>query len=75
MIAFTRPANINALSKETKLTLPKDHVSHYEREAALEPTALNRKIPREAFSELLDRIGGLLLQESRKMAIEIGSKA
>jgi hypothetical protein len=72
MMTFTRPVNINTLSKEKKLALLKDYVSHYEREAAVDPTTLNRKVPREAFSELLDRIGGLLLQESKSMAIEHG---
>ena len=71
-MAFTRPVNVNALSKEKKLALTREYVSHYEREAALDPTTLNRKVPREAFSELLDRIGGLLLQESRRMATEPG---
>ncbi|MDX6577106.1 MAG: hypothetical protein QOE96_3059 [Blastocatellia bacterium] len=71
-MAFTRPVNSNALSKEKKLALLKDYVSHYEHEAALDPTTLNRKVPREAFSELLDRIGSLLLQESRSMATEPG---
>lgn len=58
--------------QEEKPALLRDYVSHYEREAALDPTALNRKVQREAFSDLLDRIGGVLLEESRRMAIEAG---
>jgi hypothetical protein len=72
-MTFTRPVNSNALSKEKKLALLKDYVSHYEQEAALDSTTLNRKVPRETFSELLDRIGSLLLQESRRMATEPGA--
>ncbi|HJQ27172.1 MAG TPA: hypothetical protein VKA60_25005 [Blastocatellia bacterium] len=50
----------------------KDYVSHYEAEAAVDPSVLNRKVPREVFAPLLDRIGELLLQESKRLAREPG---
>jgi len=45
MMAFTRPVNINALSKEKKLALLKDYVSHYEREAAVADRQSSRAVP------------------------------
>jgi hypothetical protein len=52
---YERPVNTTALSKEQKLSLMKEYISYYEREAALDRSVLNRKVPRGAFSELLDR--------------------
>ena len=72
MMPYQRPVNTNALSKEQKLSLLKEYICHYEREAALDQTVLNRKVPREAFSGLLDQMGDLLLQESMRIATEPG---
>ena len=69
---YNRPANPVALSKEQKVGLLRDLVSHYEVEAPLDPGALNRKVPREAFAGLLDRVGELLLQESKQLGEEPG---
>jgi hypothetical protein len=69
---YERPVNTSALSKEQKLSLLKEYISHYEREAARDRSVLNRKLPREAFSGLLERIGELLLQESKGIAVAPG---
>lgn len=69
---YERPVNATALSKEQKLSLLKDYVKHYEIEAALDRSVLNRKVRREEFDPLLDRIGELLLQESKRLADEPG---
>jgi hypothetical protein len=54
-MGYQRPTNPLPLTKVQKL-------------AAVDPLALNRKVPREAFVELLDRVGDVLLQESSKLA-------
>lgn len=72
---YQRPVNRKALSRDQKVSLLKEYTSHYEREVAHDPNALNRKVPREAFSELLDDIGTLLVQESARMATEAGPVA
>lgn len=72
---YQRPVNAKALSKDQKLSLLKDYIAHYEREGARDPNALNRKVPREVFSELLDRIGAMLVQESARMATDAGPVA
>ena len=69
---YERPVNTSALSKGQKLSLLKEYISHYEREAAIDRSVLNRKVPRGAFSGLLERIGQLLLQESKSGAVEPG---
>jgi hypothetical protein len=70
---YERPVNLAPLSKAQKLTLLKELVTHYEVEAALDRGALNRKMPREAFAGLVDRVGELLLQESKRLAEEPGA--
>lgn len=70
---FTRPTNPNKLTKEQKLLLLKEYISHYEREAAVSQSTLKQGIPREAFSELLDQIGQLLLQESKNISTQPGT--
>lgn len=70
-VKFTRPTNPNKLTKEQKLSLLKEYISHYEREGAADQTTLKRGIPREAFSDLLDQIGQLLLHE-KSFSIEAG---
>ncbi len=67
-MAYQRPTNRLPLSKSEKLDLLKDYVRHYQQLAAADPTALNRKVPREAFDDLLDRLGEMLLAESTRLA-------
>lgn len=69
---YERPVNTTGLSKEQKLSLLKEYIPHYEREAALDRSVLKRKVPRGAFARLLDRIGGQLLQESKSIALKPG---
>jgi hypothetical protein len=67
-MAYKRPTNRTPLSSAEKLNLLKDYMQHYRRLAASDGTALNRKVPRGAFSDLLDQVGDLLLTESMKLA-------
>jgi hypothetical protein len=71
-MSFERPVNQTALSKKQKLSLLRDYVSYYEVEASLDRSVLKQKVPREAFTELLDQIGDLLLQESKRLGTEPG---
>jgi hypothetical protein len=70
---FKRPTNSNKLTKEQKLSLLKEYVSHYEREAAADQNILKQGVPREAFSDLLNQIGQLLLRQSKIMSTELGA--
>jgi len=63
------------LSKEQKISLLKDYLAYCENIAVSDPKALNQKVPREAFSDLLDRIGELLVRESETIAVKSGSVA
>lgn len=70
---FKRPVNPNKLTKEQKLSLLKEYVSHYEREAAVDQKHLKQRVPREEFSDLLDQIGQLLLRQSKMISIQPGA--
>ena len=71
-MTFKRPINRLPLSKTDKLTLLKDYIEHYRQLAATDKTALNRKVPREAFGDLVNRVGKMLLAESTKLAESAG---
>jgi hypothetical protein len=72
---FRRLTNPNKLTTEQKRSLLQEYLSHYEREAAVDQSALKQKVPRDAFSELLDQIGLLLLQESKIISTRSGPVA
>jgi hypothetical protein len=71
-MAFKRPTNPTGLTKDQKVELLKDYVAYYEREAVLDSSSLNRKIPRVAFARVINRIGELLLSESSQAAMNPG---
>jgi hypothetical protein len=71
-MAYRRPTNKRLLSKTAKLDLLKAYTIHYQQVAATDPAALNRKVPRDAFEGLLDRIGEIIVQESESLAISPG---
>lgn len=71
-MAYRRSINADALTSEQKRSFLAEYFAHYEREAARDRAALNRKLTRKAFSSLLDRIGGVLVNESSRMAEEPG---
>jgi hypothetical protein len=66
-MAYKRPTNPTPLSSTEKLNLLKDYMQHYCQLAASDGTLLNRKVPRGAFGDLLDRLGEMLLTESMKL--------
>lgn len=67
-MAYIRPANKTRLSKPEKLHLLSEYAAYYRNAVASDDAALNRKIPRDAFSGLLDRIGSLLVDESERLS-------
>src|SRR5260370_19030643 len=74
-MAYERPTNRSPLSKAGKLDLLKDYIQHYRDLAATDAKVLNRKVPRAAFSDLLDRLGRMLLTESKKLTETAGRAA
>jgi hypothetical protein len=71
-MGYQRPQNDRPLSKAEKLNLLKANTLYYQTLANTDPSALNRKIPREAFGELLERVGEIVLDESRTLAATPG---
>jgi hypothetical protein len=71
-MTYTRPTNKSPLSKAEKLDLLKDYIQHYRQLAATDANVLNRKVPREALRDLLDRVGELLLAESARLSESAG---
>lgn len=67
-MAYQRPTNRSPLSKSEKLELLRDYVQHYRELAAADSTVLNQKVRREAFADLLDGLGEMLLTESARLA-------
>src|SRR5437868_1417193 len=71
-MAYQRPRASRRLNKEERTALLVEHFRYYSQVASQEPSLLNRKLPREAMTELLDEIGSLLLAASRKLAGQSG---
>src|SRR5882672_7740994 len=71
-MSYTRLTNPSPLSKSEKINLLREYSEHYRGLADTDKAALNRKVPREVFAELLDTIGTLLLDESRRMGESAG---
>jgi hypothetical protein len=71
-VAYSRPTNKQKLSKQEKLDLLKEYAEHYRHLIATDRKALNRKVPRESFSDLIDMLGEMLLTQSAKLAVKEG---
>jgi hypothetical protein len=69
---FERHQPNSRLSKEDRRALLRDYFADYRLLWEREPSALNRKLPREVFRELLDEIGGKLLSKARELADQPG---
>lgn len=72
-MAYARSENQKPLSKPEKVSLMRDYIDHYRRLAQVDPAVLNVKVPRDAFEGLLDRVGELLVEESRRLASTPGA--
>jgi hypothetical protein len=71
-MGYQRPKNGRSLSKAEKLALLAEYLEHCQGLVSLEPSALNLKVPREAFSDLLNHIGEMILRESARLAQTAG---
>ena len=69
---YQRPKSDTRLTKQGKVQLMRDYVEFYKKQYAADAGALNRKIPREAFADILDAIGSLLLQTTAHLATAQG---
>jgi hypothetical protein len=64
-MAYVRPTNTAPLSAEAKVTLLKQYGDFYRELAGRNPGELNKKLPRTALADSLDRIGALIIEESK----------
>lgn len=71
-MAYERPEPNAKLSKPERKELLERYYGEYRAWAAEDPSRLNRKVPREAFDELLDRVGELLLEQAAVLATTPG---
>jgi len=65
---FQRPKPIRSLDKEERAALLQSYFDHYREAAKHDVQALNQRIPREEFDEVLDRIGCILRGHETAMA-------
>ncbi|MGC9198853.1 MAG: hypothetical protein ACP5E5_07925 [Acidobacteriaceae bacterium] len=66
-MAYERPKS-PSLPPEEKRILLKQYVEHYWALYKRNPNALNAKLPKSAFDDLLNKLGEMLLAESRSLA-------
>lgn len=68
-MAYERPKNeLPLLSPEAKSDLLKQYFEHYQALYEQNPNALNTKLPRGEFNDLLNQLGEMLLANSRRLA-------
>lgn len=65
---YSRPQNNKKLTPEEKKELLQDYTKFYQNQYQVDPASLNKKIPRAVFEVLLNKIGGLLLEESARLS-------
>ena len=69
---YIRPANPAPLPADEKAGLLREYFSYYEHLAQSDPDLLNVKLERSAVAEVLNEIGGLLLERSQQLARKPG---
>lgn len=65
---YRRPKSDTQLTKQEKTELMRDYVEFYKKQYAVDPATLNHKISREAFADITNAIGFLLLEQSARLA-------
>jgi hypothetical protein len=68
MRRYIRPAQQSKLTPQEKSQLLIEHINHYAEAFRRNPAALVAKVPRNAFDEVLDQVGHLLLTEAFRLA-------
>lgn len=71
-MAYERPKPESKLSKPERQELLRRYYEEYRASSAEDPARLNRKVPREAFGDLLSEVGELLLDRAAALAITPG---
>lgn len=71
-MVYQRPKPKVKLSKDERKALLGQYYDEYRAWAAKEPSRLNRKVPRKAFEELLNRVGVMLLEQATVLATTPG---
>jgi hypothetical protein len=71
-MAYERPENKLPLSPEEKPVLLKQYFEYYRGLYEKNPSALNAKLPRSAFDDLLNELGEMLLERSKSLASDEG---
>lgn len=69
---YIRPTPKCRLEKPEKVRIVKAMVEHHRQAFTKDPDSLNRKVPRNAFADLLEDVGVLLLSRSEALARETG---
>lgn len=69
---YQRPHSVRIPNREVRAALLQSYFDHYRTVAKEDPMALNRKIPRAVFDNVLDQIGSLLIEKSSLLANEPG---
>ncbi|WIG93163.1 hypothetical protein [Myxococcus sp. SDU36] len=71
-MTYERPKPKAKLSKPERKELLERYYGEYRAWAAEDHSCLNRKVPRGAFNEMLNQVGGLLLEQAGMMATTPG---
>ncbi|QSQ26111.1 hypothetical protein JY651_14785 [Pyxidicoccus parkwayensis] len=71
-MTYERPKPKAKLSKPERKELLEQYYGEYRNWAAEDPSCLNRKVPRQAFDDLLNRVGDLLLEQAAALATTPG---
>lgn len=72
-MAYKRPQPKAKLSKSERKEVLDRYYGEYREWAAKDPSCLNRKVPREAFENLLNRVGELLIEQAAVLTASPGS--
>ncbi|MCC5807973.1 MAG: hypothetical protein JJU00_16725 [Opitutales bacterium] len=67
-MSYIRPKTKTKISPEDKADVLRDCIAHCQEAFQRDPESLNRKIPREIFSAVLDEVGALLVRRSAEIA-------
>ncbi|RKH01132.1 hypothetical protein [Corallococcus carmarthensis] len=71
-MAYERPEPREKLNKPQRKEMLERYYGEYRAWASEDPSHLNRKVPREAFDELLNQVGALLLEQATVLATAPG---
>lgn len=70
---YERPSNKKPVAPDEKAELLRQYFAYYEQVAQQDPDRLNVKLERAAVADLLDEIGGLLLERAKALSSSQGT--